>query len=260
MTVAPLLGHAGAGSTWQAMTVVAAVVLGVAFLTAAAGRLRLDSGDDLVLPVAAAAIASSLAPFADAWLSDAVGWALPVLVTALLGLLLGALTPLDVRFPAPLPMGAVALAGVTALLLHPTLTAALHPPGETLPLRDDAEVRIVTPTEGGRVDADGFEVVVEVVGGSIGPGEVPPAALPEDPEEAADLAVAIEEVRDDRETQQRRVEVVYEERCTVPAPCSSVRFPLSVEPGVHELTVELTRGDGVPFAPAVREQISFRAE
>ena len=257
IVVAPLLAHAGAGSTWQAMVVVGAIVLAAAFLAAASGWLELDSGDDLVLPIAAAAIASSVAPLADAWLSDAVGWGLPLLVTAVIALVLGALTPLDIHFPGPLPMGAVALAGVTAVLLYPTLTVALHPPGETLPLSDDSQVTIVSPAQGAQVDTDEVEVAVEVTGGSFGPGDVPVDALPQDPEEAAGLAVAIEEVRDDAVTQQRRVDVEYEQRCTLEDPCSSVRFPLPVEPGTYQLTVELTRGDGVPFAPFVRDQVTF---
>ena len=252
-----LLAHAGAGSTWQAMAVVSAVVLAAVFLAAASGAIELDSGEDLVLPFAAAAIASSAAPLADAWLSDAIGWGVPLLATSVIALLLGALTPLDVRFPGPLPMGAVALAGVTGLLLYPTLTAALHPPGETLPLRDDSEIRIVVPNEGGEIDTGEVEVVVEVTGGSLGPGDAPSDALRDDPEEAADLAVAIEEVTNDAARQQRRVEVDVDQTCTVESPCSRVSFPLSLEPGTHQLTVELTRADGVPFAPSVRDQVTF---
>jgi hypothetical protein len=253
-----LLAHAGPGSTWQAMLVVAAVVLAGAVLLAAVGRLRLERADDLVLPLATAAIASSLGTLAHEWLSDGVGWAVPLGGVALVALVVGAVTPLEPRFPAPLPMGAVALALVAAVVLYAPLTVALHPPAELLPLSDDAEVAIVSPAEGETVTAGAVEVVVTVTGGTIGPGDVPLDALPDDPEEAGDLAVALAPVRPDGTTApQQRLDVTYAEDCTVEAPCSEVTFTVPVEPGTWRLTVELTRGDGTPLAPYVRATRGF---
>jgi hypothetical protein len=259
--VTVLLAHAGPGSTWQAMVVVASVVLAGALLLAVIGRLSIADRDDLLVPLAAAAIASSLGPLAHEWLSDGIGWALPLGVVSLLAILLGALTPLELRLPAPLAMGSIALAVVSSVLLYPTLTGALHPPGELLPLSDDSEVRIVVPADGEQVEAGPVSVVVEVAGGSIGPGQVPLADLPDDPEEAGDLAVAIEEVREDGgATQQQRIEVDYAEECTLAAPCDQVSFVVPAGPGTWQLTVDFTRGDGTPLAPFVRDRVTFVAE
>jgi hypothetical protein len=253
-----LLAHAGPGSTWQAMLVVAAVVLAAAVLLAAVGWLRVERADDLVVPLAVAAITSSLGTLAHEWLSDGIGWAVPLGVVALLALVLGALTPLEVRFPAPLPMGAVALAIVGAVALYAPLTVALHPPAELLPLSDDAEVVIVAPQEDATVPVGDVEVVVRVDGGSIGPGGLPVDALPEDPEEAGDLAVALAEVRPDgTAAPQQRLEVTPTQDCTVEAPCSEVTFTVPIEAGRWRLTVELTRGDGTPLAPYVRDAVTF---
>jgi hypothetical protein len=41
-----------------------------------------------------------------------------------------------------------------------------------------------------------------------------------------------------------RVDVDYDQDCTVAEPCTTVSFPLEVEPGEHQLSVEFTRGDG----------------
>jgi hypothetical protein len=254
--VTVLLAHAGPGSTWQAMIVVAAVVLAGTVVLAATGRLTITAIDDLVAPFAVAVIASSVGLLAHERLSDAIGWALPVGIVAVGALLLAALTPLELRLPAPLAMGAVALALVGAVVLYAPLTVALHPPAELLPLADDAEVAIVEPAAGEAVPGPTVEVVVAVAGGTIGPGGLAIGDLPADPEEAGDLAVAVAEVRADGTTApQERVAVTYEEACTVTSPCSQVRMPLTLEPGTWRVTVEFTRGDGTPLAPYVRDTI-----
>jgi hypothetical protein len=251
-----VLAHAGPGSDWQAMVVVAAVVLAVAVVAGAVGRLTVARPDDLVVPFATAAVLSSLGLFASEWLSDAIGWALPVGVVAAVTLVLAALSPLDLRLPAPLPMGAAALALVGAVVLYAPLTVALHPPAELLPLADDAEVAILVPADGDTVPGPTVEVVVAVTGGTIGPGDVEVGDLPADPEEAGDLAVAVAQVRADGTTApQERVAVSYEEACTVAVPCSQVSFPLTLEAGTWRVTVELTRGDGTPLAPYVRDAV-----
>jgi hypothetical protein len=206
-------------------------------------------------------IASSVGLLAHEQLSDAIGWALPVGVVATGALLLAATTPLELRLPAPLAMGSLALALVGAAVLHGPLTVALHPPAALLPLADDAEVAILAPAEGTVVAAPTAEVVVAVTGGTIGPGDVELDALPTDPEEAGDLAVALAAVRDDGTTApQERLAVTYAETCTVTAPCSQVGFPVTLTPGTWRLTVEFTRGDGTPLAPYVRDTVVFTAE
>jgi hypothetical protein len=251
-----LVAHAGAGASWQAMIVLAGVLLTGLLLAAALGFLTVERGDDLVVPIAATAVLSSLAPIGGEILSDAIGWGLPLFVVSLVTLLLAAFTPLDVRLPGPLPMGALALAVVSSVLLFPTLTARLHPPEEILPLRADSEVTVVTPDDGATVDGRTVEVVVAVSGGSIGPGELSRDELPADPEEAGDLAIAVARV-DEGGGQQQRLAVDYREDCSVDRPCTEVSFAVELEPGDYELTVEFTRGDGVPLAPFVRDRVSF---
>lgn len=256
-----LLAHAGPGSTWQAMVVVATIVLAGTLLAAVVGLFDVQHRDDLVLPVAAAAIASSLAPLADELLSDAIGWALPIAVVSVLALALAALTPLDLRLPSPLGMGALALAAVGSVLLSTPLTVALHPPAELLPLSDDSQLTISEPSDGATLAAGQVAVTVVVTGGSIGPGGIPVDELPGDPEEAGDLAVAVKEVGDDTAGAQRqRVEVAYGQTCTVTDPCTEVSFELPLTPGTYELTVDFVRGDGTPLAPFVRDRITFVVE
>lgn len=261
MTTTVLLAHGGPGATWQAMLVVAGVTLGGFLIAAAFGRVPMERPDDLVVPLAATAVVSSLGTVANQVLSDAIGWALPLLGVALGSLLLAAFTRLDVRFPAPLPMGAVALAAVSAMVLYAPLTIALHPPAELLPLSDDASVTIVSPEDGGRIAEDPLTVGVEVTGASLGAGPVPLEELSDDPEEGGTLAVSLQEVRtDDRQTQQQLIEPVYAETCTLEMPCDAVSFPIDPSPGTYELTVEFVRGDGTPLAPFVRDKTTFTVE
>lgn len=255
-----LVAHAGAGSSWQAMIVVSGVVLAGFLVAAAVGRVRLERPDDLVLPLAATAVASSLGALADQWLSDGVGWGLPLAAVSLVALLLAAFTDLDVRLPAPLPMGAGALAVVSAIALAQPLTVALHPDADLLPLSDDAQVVIAEPAEGDTVEAGSVTVVVETPGGSLGPGLVALEDLGDDPEEAGVLSVVIEQVGDDGSATERRIlEPSYDRSCTLTEPCDRVAFSASVDPGTHRLTVELMRGDGTPLAPFVRDRNTFTA-
>ncbi|MFO7960707.1 MAG: hypothetical protein R6U94_07165 [Nitriliruptoraceae bacterium] len=260
MTDADLvLAHAGPGATWQAMIVAAAIVLGGVVLAAGIGLVGVRRPGDLVSPVAGAAIVAGLGVLASGLLSDWIGWGLPLAVVALATLLLGALTGVDLRFPAPLPMGALALAGVGAWLLSPPLTVALHPPPEVLPLSDDAALAIVTPAEGEEIPAGAVPLSVRVTGGSIGPGGASLDDLPDDPEEAGQLTVAIEEVRaDDGASPQRRLDIEVT-GCTVTDPCDEVGVELPVTAGTWRLTVDLQRGDGTPLAPPVRTHTTFTA-
>lgn len=244
------LAHAGPGSTWQAAVVVASIALALCVVLAAAGRLLVREPGDLLVPLAGSAILASLGPLGHTWLSDAIGWAIPLGVVALLVLLLGALTPLEVAPASPLVLGAVALAAVTMVMLYRPLTIALHPPPDMLPLRDDSEVRIVTPEDGTTVDAGDLEVTVEVTGGSIGPVTSELEDLTLDPEEAGSLTVFVDG---------DRVPVQWD-GCTVSAPCTSVDIEVPITPGERRITVEFVRGDGTPFAPTVVDRITVTAE
>lgn len=255
----PVLAHAGPGSTWQAMVVVAGVLLTGVVLSAGIGWVLVERPGDLLVPLAGVGIASSLGVLAHEIISDAIGWGLPLAVVMLATLLLGALTPLDVRFPAPLPMGAIALAALACIFLYVPLTVALHPPPDFLPVVDDVEITIVEPADGAAIEAGDVEVVVEVTGGSVGPGGLTLEEVLEDadPEEAGALVVSIEEVRDDGAPSQRDViEAVYQESCTFEDPCDRVTFPVPFTPGTWTLSVEFTRADGFPFAPLVRDRIT----
>jgi hypothetical protein len=237
-------------ATWQAAVVVGSVALAVCVVLAAAGRLTVREPSDLLVPLAGSAIVSSLAPLGHTWLSDWIGWAIPLGVVALLVLLLGALTPLDLAPASPLVLGAVALAGVGIFMLYQPLTIALHPPPDMLPLRDDSEVRIVTPEDGAIVEAGELPITVEVTGGSIGPVTSELEELTVDPEEGGSLAVFVDG---------DRVPVEWD-GCTVVEPCGSVDIEVPVTPGDRRLVVEFVRGDGTPFAPTVVDRVTITAE
>jgi hypothetical protein len=250
VTITTLLAHAGPGSTWQSLVTAVALGLAVIAVLVVAGRIRLGSVDDLILPLAAVAILSSLAPLADYWLSDWIGWTLPLGVVVLVSLVLALTTPLELTPTSPLTIGMVVVAAVSAAVLYAPLTRTLHPPADFLPLSSDAEVRILVPEEGSSIEAGTVEVSVAVVGGSIGPGGLDLDELPADPEEAGDLTVFLDD---------ERVEVDYLEDCTLDDPCTTVTFPLEVEAGERQLTVEFTRGDGTPLAPFVADRVTFEA-
>lgn len=245
-----LLAHTGEGATWQALLVVASLGLAVVFLLTAAGRGRLESLDDLVLPLATIAIVSSLAPLASALLSDWVGWAFPIGVVALLALVIAAVSPLELTPSAPLSLGAVALAAVTAFSLHAPITRAWHPPPDFLPLAEDASIRIDEPNDGDQPPAgDPVLVSVSVEGASIAHTSMV-ADEPDDALSGAFLAVALDG---------RDVPIELQEDCTPTAPCTSVTFVLDVAPGERVLAVELRTAGGYPFAPMVTDRVSFTA-
>ncbi|MEX2550123.1 MAG: hypothetical protein WD638_07840 [Nitriliruptoraceae bacterium] len=254
-----VVAHGGAGSTWQAMVVVAAVVLAAVVLGAGFGLLLIEEPSDLVTPLAGTAVVSSIGLAADALLSDNVGWALPLGVVALATLLLGALTTLDLRLPSPLPMGGIALAAVSAWALFGPLTVALHPPADILPASDDARLSVTSPADDEEVAAGTVPVTIGVTGGSIGPGEVPADEVADDPEEAGQLSMMLAEVVGDDERGDRRVVDVEPVGCTVQDPCDELTVDIDVGPGTWELTVELSRGDGTPLAPPVRQRSTFVA-
>lgn len=251
MTRPPIfLAHAGEGATWQALLVVAALGLVVVFVLAVLGRVRIAQPDDLVLPLAGVAIAASLAPLGSQFLSDWVGWAFPVGVVILVTFLLVALTPLELTPASPVAYGAVALAAICGFLLYQPISQAWHPPAEFLPLADDAEVTVEAPSDGDEVPAGEVEVTVTISGGSVQRELLDLDQLPDDPEEAGQLAVAVNgEVLTPR----------FRTACTVATPCTEVSFPVTVEAGDHRLVIELRRGDGAPLTPLVTDAVSFSA-
>lgn len=253
MTPLPLvLGHAGAGATWQSLLVVMSLGLVVVFVLAVAGRIAMSQPDDLVLPLAGVAIASSLAPLGAAVLSDWVGWAFPIGVVALVALALAAITPLELTPTSPPTYGAVALAALGAVLLYQPITVAWHPPPDLLPLADDVEVAIVEPADGAVVAAGNLTVEVAIEGGSIGDGVlVASDQLPADWEEAGVLAVALDG---------RIVEPALAQDCDATSPCTRVSFPVEVEPGERVLTIEFRRADGASFTPLVTDRVTFIAD
>jgi hypothetical protein len=250
-TLAPVLAHAGPGSTWQAMLVVVSLGLAVVLLLTVLGRLEISRPDDLVLPLAAVAIVSSLAPLGDAWLSDWIGWAFPIGVVMLVTLVLAAVTPLDLAPDGLLVYAAAGLAVAGALVLHQPLTIAWHPPPDLLPARGDAEVAIVAPEDGGVVPAGTTSVEVSVTDGSIGPGGLDFEDLPADFEEAGALDVAVDG---------ERVPVELDQDCTREDPCSQVSFPVRLPRGEVRLRVEFNRGDGMPFAPTNSDTVELTVE
>jgi hypothetical protein len=241
-----LLAHAGPGSTWQAAVVVAGIALAVVVLLAAARVVRITEPADLVTPLAAAAGIGTLGLLAHAWISDGIGWGLPLAVVALATLVLAATTPLELAPLSPLTTGAVALAAVAMWVLYTPLTIALHPPADLLPLADDAAVRIVAPADGATLEPGTVQMTVEVTGGSIGPPHTPLEALPDDPEQAGSLSVHVDGDR----------HPVDWDGCTLAEPCHQVTVEVELEPGERRLAVEFTRGDGTPFAPSVTDRVT----
>jgi hypothetical protein len=246
----PILAHAGAGATWQSLLVVVALGLTVVVLLAVLGKVTLEQPDDLVLPLAGVAIVSSLAPLGSYWLSDWIGWAFPLGVVMLATVLLTALTSVELTPSSPVTYGALALGVASAAVLYAPITRAWHPPPDFLPLAEDVEVAITAPGDGDEVPAGTVEVTVTVTDGSVQPDLVALDQLPDDPEEAGYLAVAV-----DGEV----VRAAFAEDCTVDTPCTEVTFPVTVAPGDRRLVVEFRRGDGVPMTPLVTDAVSFTA-
>ncbi len=244
-----ILGHAGPGSTWQAAVVVASVVLSAVFLLAAGRVIRLTASRDLVVPLTVATIAGAVGILGHTWISDGIGWGLPLAVIVLAGLLVAGFTPWELSPFSPLTMSVAALAIVVPITLYQPLTIALHPPADIFPLADDSEITILAPSDGASVTAGTVEIAVQVDGGTIGPVFTPRNALPDDPEEAGTLLVTVSGTR----------AAVAWTGCTVDAPCSMVTFDLDVEPGSHDIVVEFARGDGTPLAPYVADRIDIVA-
>lgn len=239
------LAHDGPGATWQALLVVIALGMVVLVVMAVLDRLRIERPDDLVLPLASVAIASSLAPLGSAWLSDWVGWAFPVGVVMLATLIVAATTSLRLERRSPLPWGALGVAAVGAAALYQPLTVAWHPPPDFLPLADDVAIAITAPDEGAALPPGTTSVEVTVEGGSIASGFVDVEELGPDPEEGGVLIVSVDG---------EPLEPDYDQECTRRAACTQVTFPVELDPGEATIRVEFRRADGASFTPLVTDR------
>lgn len=246
-----VLAHDGAGATWQAILVVMSLGLVVVVALAVIGRVSVGRPDDLVLPLASIAIASSLAPLGSAWLSDWIGWAFPVGVTMLAALLVAATTSLELHRTDPLVYAATGLAVVGAAVLSQPLTMAWHPPPEFLPLAEGVEITIADPQEGTTVPAGTVPLTVTVTGGSIAGELVEVEAVGPDPEEGGVLVVSVDGAS---------VPVEPEEDCTRRAACLEVTVPVELDPGERRVSIEFRRADGASFTPLVTDRVDLLVE
>lgn len=245
-----VIGHAGPGSVWQAMVVVAGLVLAVVAVAVAAGRVTIDRPADLIGPLAVTIAAASLGAIGHMWISDGIGWGLPIAVVAAVALTLHVFTPLRLEGLSPLAGASLAVGIVGTVMLHGPLAMALHPPVEVLPLAGDAEITIVEPTDGQRVEGS-FDLVVRVDDATIGPGAPTFEAWSRHSDDPTRLAVVTLYVDGDRH------DVAWTPGCTVAEPCERTSAELTLPSGPSTLTVELVRGDGTPLAPAVTDRIQI---
>lgn len=243
-----VVGHAGPGSVWQAMVVVAAVALTLVAVAVATRKLLMEDARDLVVPATVTAGAASLGAVGHTWISDGIGWGLPLAIVASLALLVHVTTPWRLDGFSPLSGATLAIAVVSVVMLTQPLTIALHPPVEVLPLAGDATIQIVSPADNATIEAS-FELVVAVSGATIGPGADSFNAWAQTTSDPLELATVTVAVNGDRNP------VTWESTCTVTAPCTQISGVLSLGAGPQAITVELVRGDGVPLAPAVVDRV-----
>ncbi|MEX0831049.1 MAG: hypothetical protein WD358_02385 [Nitriliruptoraceae bacterium] len=248
-----VIGHAGPGSVWQAMVVVAGIMLAITVLAIATRLLKVDDLSDLALPAAAAVAIASLGAIGDGWISDGIGWGLPIAVVAAVALLIHVTTPVQLDGLSPLTGATLAVGIVTVTVLSGPLTVALHPPVEVLPLADDAEVAILVPADGQQVTGD-VEIVVRVRGGTIGPGAATFEAWAAMSEVATHLGVINVYIDGDRR------DAEWSPQCSATAPCDEVSTSISLSGGNHAITVEFVRGDGTPLAPAVTDRVTVEVD
>lgn len=186
------LAHAGPGATWQAMLTLFAAGLVVVFLLAVFRVIPMQEPGDLILPFAGTAVLASLSGATNEVLSDWVGWGLPIFAVALIAIVLAATTPLELSPTSSLTIAAVAVAIISTVLLHDTLIRALHPPPDFVLAAelDDLAITVTSPEDGATVPMGSLEVVIEVTGGTLGPGFAD-APLDPDPEELTGLTLTV---------------------------------------------------------------------
>jgi len=255
MSFAPLLAHGGPGAAWQALVTVLAVLTAALFVAVVLRLVKVHQPGDLILPLAGVVVIGSLGPSASDTLSDGIGWAIPLGVVAVIGLLLYAISPDGLAITSPLVIGLVVAAVVASVALQAPLSRALHTvslfdPSQKPPT-DDAAITVTAPPDGATVPTS-FDLTVALTGATVGPPVLDPADAPRDPEELGRVRLLLNGstilIVDPRET------------CTVAAPCSTVTFPLELPAGTHQVFVEFTRWDGVTFATAVFSRVQVVVE
>lgn len=238
--VVVFIAHAGAGATWQAMVVLVSFGLVAVFLAVISGRAVLDGPGDLVLPTAAVAVLASLSGATSTFLSDWVGWWTPIGVVALVGILLATFSDISLTPRSPVTLVLVAVALVSATLLHTTIETAWHPT-VTGVQRDDLVIDITAPADGADVPIGPTTVAVVVTGGTIGP--TPAAAPPADPEELGIVRIYVDGlvVTDDEGLPRGPIE-----DCV--AGCTSATWELDLDRGPHVVSVEFLTAAGESFS------------
>lgn len=234
------IAHAGAGATWQAMVVLISFGLVAVLLAVVSGRAVLDEAADLVLPAAAVAVLASLSGATSAFLSDWVGWWMPIGVVALVGVLLATFTDTRLTARSPATLGLVAVALLSATLLHTTIEAAWHPT-TTGVQRDDLVITITAPVDGTEVPIGTTTVAVEVAGGTIGPGQA--ARPPADPEELGIVRIYVDGlvVGDDDGTPRAPLE-------DCDTGCTTASWEVDLDRGPHVISVEFLTAEGESFS------------
>lgn len=248
-SLAPL-AHSGPGASWQALLFVLTLGVTVLGVLAWLGRVRVDTYDDLVLPFAGIAIASSIAPVADEVLSDLVGWFLPTGVAALVVLLVYAARQLSPETRRNLGTTMLGIGVVGSVVFGSAIGRAVHPPAEDALFPDDVVIAVVAP-EDDAVASSPVEVVVEVTGGTVVATEAAGEQLSDDPEELGFVVLFLDG---------RLVETPPAETCSADAPCTSLTWTLEVEPGEHRLDAEFRPNGGRLFTQAIFDTATFAVE
>jgi hypothetical protein len=243
----PVLAHGGHGAEWQSVVTLVAIGLGVVLVLVLVGRVKIEEGGDLVVPLAVVALLAAAAPVASDTLSDLSPWAAPAGAVVLVGLLLHGLTALDIDKALPLG-GLVAVAAIASVAAGPSLTDAWIPEGLVLPEQDDVTLTITSPQDGATVEGPDVEFEVEVTGGTMGPPILDAADAPDDPEELGRLRLTVDGVV---------VDPHVLKGCTVDDPCTDGTFTYTLAPGVHRVFVEFVTWDDLIFQPGVVDGVTI---
>ena len=244
------LAHSGPGASWQALLFVATLGVTILAVLAWRGQVPVRSFDDLVLPLAGIAIASSLAPVADEVLSDLVGWFLPSGAAALV--LLVAYATWEAGDHARRNAGTVLLGiGVVgSILFGSAIGRSVHPPLDDALFPDDVAIAITAPS-GGATATSPVEVVVEVTGGSVGAPEDVDEVVSDDPEENGFVVLFVDGAI---------VEQPPAGSCTRDEPCTTLTWSLDVEPGDRRVQVEFRPSGGRAFTSAVFDSVQLTVD
>lgn len=235
-----VLAHAAAGSTWQALLVLITFGLIAVFVLAVAGRIELEVPGDLILPLAASAVLASLAGATNEFLSDWIGWWLPMGVVVLIALVLTATTSLTLDLCSPLTLATVVVALGAALALHAPIEDAWHPIDTTL-RSDELAISITEPDDGATVPRGMVDVTVAIEGGTVGPDTT--TGVGAVPEEDGHVRVYVD---GNLVTNDDATPATPREDCSTG--CTTVTFAAEVELGPHVISAEFLTADGRSFA------------